>query len=80
MAMKKLYSFRAEASLLEALRERADKEETTVSELIHRLLSEALGINNKAHKPPVSHQDFQSLMTKLKEEVKAEVIKEMGQS
>lgn len=42
MVTKKLYSFRAEPQLLEALREKAETEGVTVSELIHRLLYESM--------------------------------------
>lgn len=77
-AMKKLYSLRMESKLLEALRDKADKEDTTVSELIHRLLSDALGINtDENEKQAVSYQDIKSLMDKLKDEVKAELRNEI---
>jgi hypothetical protein len=71
--MKKLYSFRIDLKLLEALRNKADEEGTTVSELMHRLLSEALGIADEK----VSPQELKSLLEKLKDEVKAELKNEM---
>lgn len=77
MAPKKLYSFRADANLLNALKARAAKEETTVSELMHRLLFEALEIDvNQEEKQSVSYQDLKRLMEEFKEEVKEELRRE----
>lgn len=78
MAPKKLYSFRADTALLNALRTRADEEQTTVSELMHRLLSEALGIENeKNQSPPINYQELEPLIEKLKNELKTELLQEI---
>lgn len=79
MAPKKLYSFRADINLLSELRARAASEETTVSELMHRLLSEALELNtnnNEEEKQSVSYQELKLLMKDFKEEVKEELRQE----
>lgn len=78
MAAKKLYSLRIDIELLEALRTKADREEITVSELIHNLLSEALGIgHNEADKKAVNNQNLATLIEELKSEIKSELRAEM---
>lgn len=78
MVAKKLYSLRIEPKLLEALRRRADLEGITVSELMHRLLSEALDLREEvSDKQTINSQDLASWMSKVKDEIKEELKNEM---
>lgn len=76
--MKKLYSFRAEVRLLEALRDAADREGTTVSNLMHRILSKALGIREEENNyRSTLNQDLKRLKDSLKEELREELRREI---
>ena len=76
LSNKKLYSFRATPELLKALRERADAQNTTVSDVIHTILSEGLGL-------PLNHTQPQSVdlrsnsMKLLMEQLKREITEEL---
>ena len=80
MSKKKLYSFRADPELLTALRKRADSLGTTVSDVIHSLLSEALQIEEErepSRYSSVRHESIKPLMEQIKREIKEELRKEL---
>lgn len=51
--MKKLYSFRADVSLLEALREESDARDITVTDLMHEFLYDGLKRSGKEIQPSI---------------------------
>ena len=83
MSKKKLYSFRADPELLTALRIRADALGTTVSDVIHSLLSEALQIEQESTSSQYSsirHESIKPLMEQIKREIKEELRQEMQEA
>lgn len=80
MSKKKLYSFRAAPELLSALREEADQQGTTVSDVIHTILSEALNLpkDSEQNQSEALRSDAtRTLIEEIKEEVSAQIRQEI---
>ncbi|MEL7356379.1 MAG: hypothetical protein AAFN40_07435 [Cyanobacteria bacterium J06560_6] len=80
MSKKKLYSFRAEPELLSALRAKADKQGTTVSDVITTVLSEAMNLPKSTEQRQylgISNGATKTLIEEIKREVTAQIRKEI---
>ena len=80
MSKKKLYSFRAAPELLVALREKADEQGTTVSDVIHTILSEALEIpldSESSCSVSPRRDSMKGLMEQLRQEITDDIRKEL---
>lgn len=81
MSKKKLYSFRADIKLLDALREKADKQSTTVSDVIHTILSRALDLpveSDHSRTVDTNNVDTEALIEEIKKEVTAQIKREVA--